>query len=100
MEPASLQSQGTILSAAERASGDVCYDTATLLPSVLPLAAAVGASGCQGDVILSPLSTLLVLGSPLGLNQGIITVRQTGSTAPGSRYLTVKQVVSHQGADM
>ena len=76
VEPAPLASRGAALSTATRAGGGVCYDTATLLPSVLPLAAAVDADGCQSDVILSPLSTLLLLGGPLGLTQDIIKVRQ------------------------
>lgn len=75
MEPAPLGLKGTVLSAAERAGGAICYDTATLLPSVLPHAAALGPDGCQRDVIVSPLSTLLALGGPLGLTQDIAKVR-------------------------
>ena len=75
VEPAPLAAQNSVLSAAERSSGGICYDTATLLPNVLPLAAQLGATGCANDVILSPLSTLLALGAPLGLTGDMIKVR-------------------------
>ena len=75
VEPAPLALQNSVLSVAERSSGSICYDTATLLPNVLPLVAQLGPTGCASDVILSPLSTLLALGAPLGLTGDIIKVR-------------------------
>ena len=74
MEAAPLTLQNSILSAADRSSRNVCYDMATLLPNVLPLAAQLGPSGCENDVILSPLSTLLALGAPVGLTGELIKV--------------------------
>lgn len=74
VEAAPLTLQNSILSAVDRSSGNVCYDMATLLPNVLPLAAQLGPSGCEHDVILSPLSTLLALGAPVGLTGELIKV--------------------------
>ena len=72
VEPAPVGTQSSPVSAADIDTGELCYDTATLLPNVLPLLAALPAAGCDQDIIVSPLSTLLALGGPLGLTNGAV----------------------------
>ena len=72
IEPAPVETQGSALSTADIDAGETCYDTATLLPNVIPLLAAVPAAGCAQDIIVSPLSTLLAVGEPLGLTSGAV----------------------------
>ena len=53
------------------ASADFCYDTSSLLPKRLPLAAPAPDS-CVVSTALSPASSLLVFGRSAGLTQGLL----------------------------
>ena len=75
VEPAPVEAQGSAVSSADIVANQTCYDTATLLPNVMPLLAAVPAEGCEQDIIVSPLSTLLAIGAPLGLTDSAVKAR-------------------------
>ncbi len=75
VKPAPVETQGSAVSSADIAANQTCYDTATLLPNVMPLLAAVPAEGCKQDIIVSPLSTLLAIGAPLGLTDSAVKAR-------------------------
>jgi hypothetical protein len=81
VEPAAVEGQGTSVTSAVIDAGQTCYDTATLLPNVVPLPA----TGCGQDIIVSPLSTLLAVGAPTGLTADAMkagSVPSTQSTLP------------------
>ena len=73
------------MTAADILAGQTCYDTVTLLPNVVPLLAAVPATGCGQDIIVSPLSTLLAVGAPYGLTGDGVKARFCHFTAYGTR---------------
>ena len=54
------------------AAADFCYDTSSLLPKRLPLAAPALDSCATASVALSPASSLLVYGRPVGMTQGLM----------------------------
>ena len=54
------------------ASADFCYDTSSLLPKRLPLAAPALDSCTAASAALSPASSLLVFGRSAGLSQGLL----------------------------
>ena len=76
VEPAPVETQGSAVSPADIEAAQTCYDTATLLPNVLPLLATVPLEGCKQDIIVSPLSTLLAIGAPLGLTESALKARR------------------------
>ena len=91
VEPAAVAEQETSVTPAVIDDGQTCYDTATLLPNVVPLLAAVPATGCGQDIIVSPLSTLLAVGAPAGLTADAI---KAGS-APPAQWTCCSDHVNH-----
>lgn len=53
-------------------AASICYDTALQLPNYLPLAAPAPTS-CNNLIVISPLTTLLMYGSPFGLTAAGLT---------------------------